>query len=356
MINTMDDKRYYKDIDKLINYAESYHNIKGCKNNATDFRNMGYYHGYKGYRYVYLPREGERLNSIIIDYSDFSQLKALYDFDTNLKTLLYPYVMFVETSIKNRILESLCLLVDSPDIESVCAQLFFNKKEHNCVLNAKSNKIYNKRTNRNTSKKQISFMCKLFERVSNGYCSESVINHYFKQNKPLPIWAVFELLSLGDIRSFLDSADEELADVVDSYMNFKCIELTSQNNDCKCSTAHIIDVIKPLRDSIAHNRAIYDVRFRQKFDRKKTNHPDQYIDDVLSILNMERDGRTYRIFDYVVFLSYVIYILNENASSSVELLNGFRKDIDCFMLNGGSTLGNGVINAILTPNVRITAA
>lgn len=64
-----------------------------------DLRNIGYYHGYKGYRFIH--RSNER-----IALDDFDQLKRIYDFDMSLKTLIYPQIMFVETALKNRVLEA----------------------------------------------------------------------------------------------------------------------------------------------------------------------------------------------------------------------------------------------------------
>lgn len=37
--------------------------------------------------------------------NNFSEVVALYEFDSNVKTLFYKHVMFAETAIKNRLLE-----------------------------------------------------------------------------------------------------------------------------------------------------------------------------------------------------------------------------------------------------------
>lgn len=56
-------------------------------------RYIGYFHGYKGYRYFYNP-------SRRITYTKFNEIQAVYDFDMKLKTILYPQVMFLETALK----------------------------------------------------------------------------------------------------------------------------------------------------------------------------------------------------------------------------------------------------------------
>ena len=61
-------------------------------------KNIGYYHGYKGYRFA-----GMAANRLPL--TDFCQVSALYDFDTQLKALFYSRVMAIETALKNYTLE-----------------------------------------------------------------------------------------------------------------------------------------------------------------------------------------------------------------------------------------------------------
>ena len=55
-------------------------------NDKRKLRNIGYYHGYKGYRYINRP-------SNVVNYESFAQLYAIYSFDVSVKSLLYPKVM-----------------------------------------------------------------------------------------------------------------------------------------------------------------------------------------------------------------------------------------------------------------------
>ena len=52
--------------------------------------NIGYYHGYKGYRYINTP-------SNHVPYTKFEELVAVYEFD----------VMLIETAVKNYVLDIL---------------------------------------------------------------------------------------------------------------------------------------------------------------------------------------------------------------------------------------------------------
>lgn len=62
-------------------------------------RKIGYYHGYKGYRFA-------KSSSNRLPLSDFNQIVALHDFDMRVKALLYERIMTVETALKNRVLEA----------------------------------------------------------------------------------------------------------------------------------------------------------------------------------------------------------------------------------------------------------
>ena len=68
--------------------------------------NIGYYHGYKGYRYINAP-------SNHVPYTKFEELVAVYDFDAQLKSLFYPNVMLIETAVKNYVLDILVASTNS---------------------------------------------------------------------------------------------------------------------------------------------------------------------------------------------------------------------------------------------------
>lgn len=90
-----------KSINSLIKYMRDKKGI--AINGSTQkkkLRYMGYFHGYKGYRYCYSP-------SSLLPYTGFNELQAVYEFDMGLKAILYPQIMFLETTIKNYALENI---------------------------------------------------------------------------------------------------------------------------------------------------------------------------------------------------------------------------------------------------------
>ena len=90
-----------KSIDGLMRHIRKSHKIKieGSSQKRT-LRNIGYYHGYKAYRFV-------RKKNNLLSFTTFDEIKKTYNFDNTLKALLYPEVMKVETAINNYTLEVL---------------------------------------------------------------------------------------------------------------------------------------------------------------------------------------------------------------------------------------------------------
>lgn len=86
-------------INQLMKYLRSKHNIAVKSNQAQDLRNMGYYHGFKGYRFI-------RVLSQRISFTSLDEIIALNKFDMKLKALFYPKVMFIENALKSHVIES----------------------------------------------------------------------------------------------------------------------------------------------------------------------------------------------------------------------------------------------------------
>ncbi len=84
-----------KSLDGLMEYMRDTKGISIEESQKRNLRNIGYYHGYKGYRY-----QGTAEN--ILSYSDFDELMSVYNFDMELKTIVYPKIMFLEITKNKR--------------------------------------------------------------------------------------------------------------------------------------------------------------------------------------------------------------------------------------------------------------
>lgn len=116
-----------KSTDALMMYLRDEKNIqiKGSSQKRK-LMNMGYYHGYKGFRYIGKP-------SNQVKYTDFDELYAVYDFDSKLKALFYPNVMFIETALKNYVLEVIVSETNSSNFTDVYNKVLDNHKMYSTV-------------------------------------------------------------------------------------------------------------------------------------------------------------------------------------------------------------------------------
>ena len=86
-------------------------NINGSKE-KLQLTQYGYYHGYKGYRFL-----KKRQNTI--PYTNFSEIIAVINYDTALKKLVYPALMFIEMAIKNFTLEQIVPKMNDTSIDNI---------------------------------------------------------------------------------------------------------------------------------------------------------------------------------------------------------------------------------------------
>lgn len=86
-------------INQLMKYLRNHHHITVKSNQAQALRNVGYYHGYKGYRFIRTPNQH-------IPFSSLDEVIALNKFDMQLKTIIYPKVMFIENALKSYVIEA----------------------------------------------------------------------------------------------------------------------------------------------------------------------------------------------------------------------------------------------------------
>ena len=80
-------------INQLMKYLRNHHHITVKSNQAQSLRNIGYYHGYKGYRFIRTPNQR-------IPFSSLDEVIALNKFDMQLKTTIYPKVCLSKTRLK----------------------------------------------------------------------------------------------------------------------------------------------------------------------------------------------------------------------------------------------------------------
>lgn len=293
-----------KSIDALMKYLRDKHRIYiSGSTHKRKLRNIGYYHGYKGYRFIKKPSKK-------IPYTDFNQVLSVNKCDMDLKALFYPQIMFIETAIKNYVLEIVLKHGKTDSFDTIFDTLLTNYKIHKV-----GSDDYKKALN-----KRLRLRNKFYETLANNYSSnKQVVQHFYHQDRHVPIWAIFEVISLGEFGNFVSCLDIKIKRDISKSLNLN----QAFDGDAKM-TENIIFLIKDLRNSIAHNDVIFDTRFQ-------TNKPKQALIKALQIDTGINNITFNTIVDYLILFIFIQKQLYISSKTELKrIVNNFEKIIEHF--------------------------
>ena len=291
---------------ELINYLK---NSKGLYFSSGSyqrnrFASIGYYHGYKGYRYI-------RKTTNQVPFSRFDELLAIYDFDSHIKSLFYPCVMQIETAFKNYVLEVIVNEIHSYEFSEIYSQLLNNFQS--ISPNGKSAKNDYK----NALKDRMELRNRFYRIQTEAFTKNNPIaTHFLERNNNLPIWAIFELITLGEFGHFV------------SCLNFSCRKSISVKLGIKASDdteasmpKRLIYVTKDLRNAIAHNDIVFDARFRTSAIDKQVGNA---ISNETGSIGITFDTIT----DYLILLVYQMKHIQSNKNELLAVISTFKKETE----------------------------
>ena len=254
--------------------------------------NYGYYHGYKGYRFV--RRASDR-----IPYTDFSQIVAVIEFDSALKVALYPELMYLENAIK-----SIVCNTTIKDCTDASFEYIFREKMNDQHSSAITQRRLILRNN-------------VYNTISNQYKSEKdrpnkMIRHFYNRGEDIPIWALFEILTLGDFASFVSCLNQsDRARILDD------LGIHNPSVDTNCDLlSKILYTIKPLRNAVAHNNVIFDARMK---DDRVNTLVINWLEGETGILNLT----FYTIIDFIILVSCMLKKIDDNTDRAGQLIQKY---------------------------------
>ena len=268
----MEVKMRVKTTNALMKYLRDAHNIS--ISNSRDKRNLiniGYYHGYKGYRYINNPQ-----NKIPI--KDFKEIVSIVNFDSKLKSLLYPQLMQIETISKNIVLQ---LLVEE-----------YNTDEFNEIY---EKGITDYKNSSQKMKQRLGVQNSIYSSLSRSYSNNNkIVSHFYSKDKHVPIWAIFEIITLGTFADLIKSLEFKARRKIDIEMGLNIAYDTDARFPEK-----IIYLIKALRNSVAHNDVVFDVRFK---DSNINSTLCKYIENEIGCTNVDFNTIT----DYILIIALLL--------------------------------------------------
>lgn len=307
-------------IYQLMKHLRNHHSISVKSNQTQSLRNIGYYHGFKGYRFVRTPNQRIRFSSL-------DQVLALNRFDMQLKTLFYPKVMFIENALKSYVIESVLAESKSENLDTI-----FNTSVTDYRSYTPGSDQYQKQfTKRMTLKGKINSAL-----IRDYSSSKQTVNHFFNNDRPIPIWAIFESLTLGEFGTFFSCSNKNVKLRTSAIMHLP----TNLDSDGKL-TEYMIYAIKDLRNAVAHNNMIFDTRFQTgSINRRLVS----LLEHETGITNLD-----FKYIDaYIVLITYTLRKMGETKTSCKQFIATFESCTD----NLRNQLSINVCNQILGTQQR----
>lgn len=256
----------------------------------------GYYHGYKGYRFV-----KNRHNQI--PYTDFSEVVAVIEYDNNLKSALYSDLMFIETAIKNIVCNEAVNGLKSSTFEYVYKE-----------------RMKDNTTNTKLQSKRLKLRNSVYSKLSTRYHDEEgkdnqMIRHFYSRGEDAPLWVVFEILYLSDLASFFECLNKTARERI-----LRQLGMFNSAIDTNCTLlSSMLYTIKSLRNSVAHNNIIFDTRFK---DRKISSILKKWIEKETNIQNIT----LYSLIDYIIIVCCLLKRVDFNATRAIQLVSTYREE------------------------------
>ena len=285
-----------KTTEELMQLLRDKHgiDIEG-EHHQLELLTMGYFHGFKGYRFI-------KTSDNRIPYKSFDEVIAVYQFDTNIKTLFYPYIMQIETALKNITLDTI-IRIGSADFNYVYENLLNDFEKHEPGSSSYKKKMKNRLAVRN----------KVYSAISTQYQNDqAIIQHFVHQNKPVPLWAIFEILNLGDFGFFIHCLNEAVRKEISNNLS-----IDHKAHDRKGRVLEdIIFIIRDFRNAVAHNGVVFDVRYQ---NHQPTNRLISLLEAETSINNIDLD----KITDYLILHVYILKKLGSHKRDLRKLIRTF---------------------------------
>lgn len=266
----------------------------GGSGQKRKLKNIGYYHGYKGFRFV--GGSSKRL-----PINDFSQIASLHAMDMQIKTLFYPYIMTIETALKNYTLEAVLSYAKSEDFDDIYK---------NCLTAYRG---YHPNTG--DYKKSWANRLRLRQTVDGLIFREQDKKPFFKhfrdRGRTIPIWAIFEAMTLGEFGNFYACLDRPIKSAIVADLGMPA------QFDSEALLLSIIFSLKDLRNAIAHNAIVSDVRF-------KTGGISKNIGKLLKSEAGIDSINFSDITDYVILVVYLLGLLKLPKTDRKRLVSGYE--------------------------------
>lgn len=291
----------FKTTDGLMRHLRNNKHISiSGSSEKNQLMNIGYFHGYKGYRFF------KRANNSI-PFTSFKDIYNTVQYDSQLKTIIYSEIMFIETAIKSRSLEIIMLNAGSENTHVIIEKLISSYKNSPKSFNYKKRKQIQQ--NKMDLQGEIQHILSLAYRHNNPQ-----ITHFINSpsKKGVPLWALFEVMTLGNFGKFLSCLKLEVRKDISDKMGIG----TSMDTNCEFLYRYVW-LLKDLRNAVAHNSVVFDTRFKT-FDATKAMKAYLAYQMHLPFIKFNNIG------DYVILIAFFLWKLGCSKTHIKKFLRAYE--------------------------------
>lgn len=314
----------YKTTDDLMQHLrDSGIAINGSKQ-KQQLINTGYFHGYKGYRFF--KNTQKRL-----PFVSYDEVYATIQYDSNLKSLIYGKMMYIETAVKNIALESILINASSESIQDMYDKVVsgYNNAPVSATTEQKRKMQQCKLNLQNTIQSSLAYAYKK---------NNNKITHFYNNvgYSDVPVWALFEIMTMGEFGYLLSCLKYDVRDYISKRLGF--------NVSCDTNRELIYKYIYTLKD--LRNAVVFDTRFRN-IDPDNAMRKCLQLDIGLPYINFKTIG------DYIILMSYYMKLLKVPDIENKEFISNFEKVTKSYKDAVNSNVATIVIHPDLVARMNI---
>ena len=319
----------YKTIDGLMRHLRDNGISISGSTQKRQLVNTGYFHGYKGYRFFKNAQNS-------LPFVSYNEVYATIQYDSALKSLLYGKMMFIETAVKNIVLESILVNANSESI-----QVMYDKVVSG-YNNAPASSSPEQR--RKLQQNKLNLQNSIQSSLANAYKKNNPkITHFYNNvgYSGVPVWALFEIMTMGDLGYLLSCLTFDVRDDISQRIGIN----VSCDTDRQLIYKYIY-TLKDLRNAIAHNAVVFDTRFRN-IDPTSSMKQCLKLEIGLPYVNFKTIG------DYIILMCYYLKLLHVSKTEIKAFIRAFERITDEYKNAVNSNVSAMVIHPDLP--ARMTA-
>lgn len=261
-------------------------------------RKDGYFHGYKQHRFY---KEVDN----VLPFSSYSEVHATIEYDAHLREIFFGRVSLVEVAIKNIALEEIIAFSGSGRLSDFFAHAVMGLDEDGDSVSKK------KKTG--LEKERVGMMICIHTSILNAAKEgrREILQFYEKGESEIPLWAYFEIMSMGDLARIVSNLKPQLRENISKKIGLNLSYDTNRDLLCEC-----VYILRDLRNAIAHNMPIFDARFRKA---KVSKALEANVVSMFDISNFKMDA----IADYLVLTCCLLQLLSFPASEIRRFIDDF---------------------------------